>query len=52
MKIRIAIWLGEVILASIAGYALYLGQTEIASGCVVGIVALLPKLVQAEKNDV
>jgi len=52
MKIRIAIWLGEVILGAVAIYAMYLGMEQVATGAIVGIVALLPKLVQAEKNDV
>ena len=42
--------MGEIILGALAGYAMYLGMAEIATGAIVCIVALLPKLVQAEKN--
>lgn len=50
MRIRIAIWLGEIILGCLAGYAMYLGLKEVALAAAVGIVALLPKLVEAERD--
>jgi len=48
-KMRIAIWLGEVSLAVLCYQAMVLGYTEVATGAVVGIVALLPKLLETER---
>ncbi len=52
MKIRwrIAIWLGELSLLAICIVAMVLGMEEVAMGSVVGIVALLPKLVESEEK--
>ena len=47
---RIAIWLGELSLLVICIVAMALGFAEIAMGSVVGIVALLPKLVESEEK--
>jgi len=47
-KMRIAIWLGELSLTFLCYEAMVLGYTEVATGAVVGIVALLPKLLETE----
>jgi hypothetical protein len=51
IKIRPAILLGEVILGIIAWGAIQEGMTELATACVVGIAALLPKLVESEEKS-
>lgn len=48
-KMRIAIWLGELSLTFLCYSAMVLGYTEVATGAVVGMVALLPKLLETEK---
>jgi len=50
IKWRIAIWLGELSLALLCWQAMLLGYQEVATGAVVGIVALLPKLVESEEK--
>ena len=50
IKWRIAIWLGEISLALLCWQAMTLGYTEVATGAVVGLVALLPKLVESEEK--
>lgn len=53
MRIRPAVLLGELMLGVIVVVAMMLGFKEIALAAVVGITALLPKLVDSEeKTDV
>lgn len=53
MRIRPAVLLGEIILGTICALAMYLNYKEVAVAAVVGICALLPKLVDSEeKTDV
>ena len=49
-KWRIAIWLGEITLALLCWQAMVMGYKEVAVAAVVGIVALLPKLVESEEK--
>ena len=48
-KMRVAIWLGELSLTFLCYQAMVLGYENVATGAVVGIVALLPKLLETEK---
>lgn len=50
IKWRIAIWLGELSLLAICIVAMILSFKEVAIGAVVGIVALLPKLIESEEK--
>ena len=50
IKIRPAIWVGEIALAVLGWQAMQIGLTEVAIACVVGITALLPKLVESEEK--
>jgi len=49
-KMRIAVWIGEFSLTFLCYEAMVLGYTEVATGAVVGVVALLPKLLETEKK--
>ena len=50
MKIRPAVLLGEIILGVICALAMYLNFKEVAVAAIVGITALLPKLVDSEEK--
>lgn len=50
IRLRPAIWLGEIALACLAWYALNQGMSEVGTACIVGITALLPKLVESEEK--
>jgi len=50
-KVRLSVLLGEAILCAIAIVAMVLDFKEVATGAVVGITALLPKLVELENNS-
>jgi len=52
VKIRPAIWLGEIVLGGIAGAALWLGYETVAVAAVAGICATLPKLVESEEKGI
>ena len=49
IKVRPAILLGEIVLGVALVVSIMHAQTEIAMGCVVGIAAVLPKLVESEE---
>ena len=51
IKWRLAIWLGEITLGLLCWQAMVLGFKEVAVASVVGIVALLPKLVESEEKS-
>jgi len=50
MKIRPAVLLGEIILGIVSVLGMAWGYEQVSSAAVVGIVALLPKLVETEAN--
>ena len=50
MRVRLAIWLGEILLGAICWQAMVMGYKEVAVAAAVGIVALLPKLVESEES--
>lgn len=50
IKWRVAIWGGEACLTTIALLALFNNYPELAGTATVGIVALLPKLVESEEK--
>ena len=50
IKWRIAIWFGEIALAILCWQAMLLGYENVATATAVGIVALLPKLVESEEK--
>lgn len=50
IKLRPAIWAGEIALAVICVFAMKMGFQEIGVAAVVGITALLPKLVESEEK--
>jgi len=51
IKIRPAILLGELVLGTIAVVGLWVGSVEVATACVAGIAATLPKLVESEEKS-
>ena len=50
IKVRPSIMLGISCLTGIAIHSANLGMMEVVMGCVVGITALLPKLVESEEK--
>ena len=50
IKVRLGILLGEVCLTTVACLAVIKGMPELATACVVGIAATLPKLVESEEK--
>ena len=50
MRIRLGILLGEFMLGTIAGVAMWLGYEPVAAAAVGGICAVLPKLVDSEEK--
>ena len=47
---RIAIWVGELLLGFLCYEAMQLNYEQVAVATAVGIVALLPKLVESEEK--
>ncbi len=48
-KIRPQAFMAVVILGGVAGYAMFMAQTEIAAGATGGIVALVKDIIQTDK---
>mgnify|MGYP001258486782 FL=1 len=48
-KIRPQAFMAVVILGLIAGYGMYMSQSEIAAGATGGVVALVKDIIQTEK---
>jgi hypothetical protein len=48
-KVRPQVFMAVAILGVVAGYAMYMSQSEIAAGATGGIVALVKDIIQTEK---
>ena len=48
-KIRPQAFIAVVILGAVAGYAMFMGQSEIAAGATGGIVVLVKDIVKTDK---
>ena len=48
MKMRLQILTSIILLSAIAGFALFLGYVEVATGCTGGVIALGMKLLESE----
>ena len=48
-KIRPQAFMAVVILGAVAGYAMFMSQSEIAAGATGGIVALVKDIIQTDK---